>query len=73
MFKAPRMRVSDYTCMLCGSKLELTMKVVCVGDNCGTCPMCGEPYTLNITIKEMNEFEEIERELKGNETKATDH
>jgi hypothetical protein len=63
MFKVSKMRVCDYTCLLCGSKLGLTMESACVGDNRGCCPMCSEPFVVNITDHEMRDFRAIEEEL----------
>jgi hypothetical protein len=60
MFKAPEMKVSDYTCLLCGSKLGLTLKSAKIGDNSGCCPMCGEHFIIDITADEMRVFREIE-------------
>jgi hypothetical protein len=64
MFKTPEMRVSDYSCLLCGSKLGLAMTDVIVGDNCGCCPMCNEPFIVNITADEMKDFLDIEKKHK---------
>ena len=61
MFKEPQMRVCDYTCLLCGSKLGLSIDCVTIGDNSGSCPMCGEPYIVNITKQEMKEFADVEK------------
>ena len=63
MFSAPKMRVCDYTCLLCGSKLGLSMDSVSIGDNTGLCPMCSEPFRVNITADEMKEFKKIEKEI----------
>jgi hypothetical protein len=64
MLKITKMRVCDYTCLLCGSKLGLSMDGVIIGDNKGTCPMCSEPFIVNITKHEMKEFTEVEKEFK---------
>ncbi len=56
MLKAPDMRAGDFTCLLCGSKLELTLQQLTIGDNPGECPMCSEPFTINITETEMKEL-----------------
>ena len=61
MFKPGQMRISDYTCLLCGEKLGLKLADVAVGDNTGSCPLCGEPYMINITEKEMEEFIKLEK------------
>ena len=61
MFKPEPMKIGDYTCLLCGSRLELTLEKGIVGDNEGACPMCAEPYRINITDKEMEEFRRLER------------
>jgi hypothetical protein len=56
-----KMRISDCTCMLCGCGLELKIDDVKAGDNTGDCPMCSEPFVLNITKDEMEEFVEAEK------------
>ncbi|MBN1531706.1 MAG: hypothetical protein JXA20_03505 [Spirochaetes bacterium] len=60
MFKRTPMKISDLTCLLCGSNLGLTLETVAVGDNEGCCPMCNEPYRVNITEAEMKEFIALE-------------
>jgi len=61
MLKVPEMKVGDCTCFLCGSRLELKIDEVIIGDNKGSCPMCQEPYTINITKDEMKEFKKAEK------------
>ncbi len=61
MFKVSPMNASDYTCLLCGSRLELKLHALAVGDNRGACPMCGEPYLVNLTEAEMEELHKAER------------
>lgn len=61
MFKAPQMRAGDYTCLLCGNKLELKLKDLIVGDNTGNCFACGEFFCVKITGNEMRELEEAEK------------
>ncbi len=56
MIKRDPMKISDFTCLMCGSNLGLTLDAVSVGDNEGTCPMCAEPYRVNITDSEMEDF-----------------
>jgi hypothetical protein len=60
MFRRGKMRVSECTCLMCGSGLELKIEKVRVGDNRGECPMCSEPYCINITGEEMAEFQDAE-------------
>ncbi|PKL37916.1 MAG: hypothetical protein CVV44_12160 [Spirochaetae bacterium HGW-Spirochaetae-1] len=62
MFKAPEMRAADYTCLLCGSRLELKLENLVVGDNTGSCPMCAEPFCIIITTEEMYQLIKIERQ-----------
>jgi hypothetical protein len=61
MLKVPEMKVGDCTCLLCGSQLELKINEVIIGDNRGACPMCQEPFTINITKNEMKEFKKAEK------------
>jgi len=61
MFKPGPMKISDYTCLLCGSKLGMTLKSAIIGDNTGSCPMCEEPFRVNITADEMEEFIKLEK------------
>ena len=62
MFRPEKMKVSDCTCLLCGSRLGLAIDRVVIGDNCGECPMCGEAYLINITREEMELFFEAEED-----------
>jgi len=61
MFKVPDMTAADFTCMLCGSRLELKLENLKVGDTLGECPMCSEPFKINLTEKELEEFAHAER------------
>ncbi len=61
MFKVPPMKASDFTCLLCGSRLELKLEALIVGDNRGACPMCGEAFLVNLTEGEMEELKAAER------------
>ena len=57
-----QMRANDFTCLLCGSKLNLKINELSIGINSGTCPMCGEPYTIKLNKKDIElllEAEEI--------------
>ncbi len=65
MLKAPDMRAGDLTCLLCGSKLELKIKELKTGDNKGKCPMCSEPFIMNITEAEMKEFIKAEENFSN--------
>ncbi len=60
MLLPQRMKASDFTCLLCGSRLGLTLAKLIIGDNPGTCPMCAEPFMINVTEDEMNELVEAE-------------
>ena len=62
MFKAPSMKAGDYTCLLCGTKLELILIDLIIGENRGSCPACGEPFNVKITDTEMKELIEAEKE-----------
>jgi len=64
MFKPSKMRIADLTCLSCGSKLEIKFSDAIIGDNKGECPMCQEPYKINITKDEMDEFNLAEEEYK---------
>jgi DNA-directed RNA polymerase subunit RPC12/RpoP len=61
MFKTPEMKASDYTCLLCGSKLGLKLNSLITGDNEGACPECSEPFFINITSDEMAELKAAEK------------
>jgi len=67
MLKPRNMKIADCTCLMCGSRLGLTVTGVVTGDNRGTCPMCSEPFLVNITREEMESFLEAEEEqpIKG--------
>lgn len=54
------MKASDFTCMLCGSSLGLRFNQLRIGANGGSCPMCGEPFTIKLNKKEMEELMEAE-------------
>ena len=56
MFKVPEMTAADFTCMLCGSRLELKLEDLKVGDTFGECPMCSEPFKINLTEKEYDDL-----------------
>ena len=60
MFRRGKMKISDCTCLMCGSSLELKIEKVCIGDNRGECPMCSEPYCINITEAEMADYLDAE-------------
>ncbi|TAL39799.1 MAG: hypothetical protein EPN93_00715 [Spirochaetes bacterium] len=57
-----KMKIADCTCLLCGSRLGLTISSVVTGDNRGACPMCGEPFLVSITREEMEQYIEAEEE-----------
>jgi len=63
--KAPDMRAGDFTCLLCGSKLELKLEELIIGNNKGECPMCSEPFTMNVTETEMEELIKAEKAFSG--------
>ncbi len=65
MLKAPDMRAGDFTCLLCGSRLELKLEKLIIGDNRGECPMCSEPFTMNVTEAEMKELIKAEETFSG--------
>jgi len=54
------MRAKDFTCLYCGSKLELTIKDVHIGENRGSCPMCSEDFCLKIDKEDMEQLLEAE-------------
>jgi transcription elongation factor Elf1 len=54
------MRAGDFTCLLCGSKLQLKISELSIGINSGTCPMCGEPFTLKLNKKDIELLLEAE-------------
>jgi hypothetical protein len=60
MLQPKPMKAGDFTCLLCGSKLELKIEDLRIGENTGQCPMCSEPYCVKITEKEMEELIEAE-------------
>ncbi|MBN2077592.1 MAG: hypothetical protein JW838_01410 [Spirochaetes bacterium] len=64
MFKVPPMKASDFTCLLCGSRLKLKLEALIVGDNRGHCPMCGEPFLVNLTKGEMEDLKNAERSAR---------
>ena len=61
MFNVPPMKAADFTCVLCGSRLGLRLDALSVGDNRGTCPMCGEPFLVNLTGGEMEDLRAAEK------------
>ena len=59
-----QMRANDFTCLLCGSKLNLSLNQLSIGINTGTCPMCGEPFTIKLNKKDMELLLEAEESAK---------
>ncbi len=56
------MRAKDFSCLLCGSRLELKYENLVIGENLGVCPMCGEPFCIKLNrndIEELLESEEL--------------
>lgn len=58
------MRAADFTCLLCGSKLNLNINELSTGINTGTCPMCGEPFTIKLNKKDIELLLEAEELAK---------
>ncbi|GAB4219875.1 MAG: hypothetical protein Kow00102_04740 [Spirochaetota bacterium] len=58
------MRAGDFTCLLCGSKLNLKISELSIGANSGTCPMCGEPFTIKLNKKDIELLFEAEETSK---------
>jgi len=63
MLRRGQMKASDFTCMMCGSKLGIKFTDIKVGDNLGSCPMCSEPYRINVTGDEMEQLMEAEEQV----------
>ncbi len=63
MLKVPQMKVSDITCLLCGSRLKLGINSVIAGENKGKCPACDESFVIKVTDEEMEEFLIAEEEI----------
>lgn len=62
MLSPDKMKAGDFTCLLCGSRLELKLADLVIGDNSGACPCCGEPFRINLTKDEMELLWEAEEE-----------
>ena len=58
------MRAEDFSCLLCGSKLNLKLNELSIGINTGNCPMCGEPFTIKLNKKDMEILLETEETAK---------
>ncbi|MGQ9844401.1 MAG: hypothetical protein ACUVRK_12685 [Spirochaetota bacterium] len=59
-----QMRASDFTCLLCGSKLNLKIVELTIGINTGICPMCGESFTIKLNKKDIELLFEAEELAK---------
>ncbi len=59
-----QMRASEFSCLLCGSKLNLKINQLSVGINTGNCPMCNEPFTIKLNKKDMELLLEAEETAK---------
>ncbi|MCX7679053.1 MAG: hypothetical protein N2316_07515 [Spirochaetes bacterium] len=59
MLRRP-MAARDFTCLYCGSKLELTLEKLAIGENRGVCPMCAEPFSLKLNREDMEGLFESE-------------
>ncbi|HQL42334.1 MAG TPA: hypothetical protein PL073_00385 [Spirochaetota bacterium] len=55
-----QMRACDFTCLLCGSKLNLSISDIAVGLTTGTCPMCSQPFTIKLNKKDIELLLEAE-------------
>jgi len=47
------MTAGDFTCLYCGSLLELKLENLVIGENRGECPMCAEPFCVRINGDDM--------------------
>jgi hypothetical protein len=56
-----KMKAGDLTCLLCGSSLELKLDQLKIGKNTGSCPMCGEPFSMKFHKDDMESFKEAEK------------
>lgn len=63
MFPRP-MTAGDFTCLYCGSRLELKLEQLVVGENRGICPMCTEPFCLKLNKEDMEGLFESEELLR---------
>ena len=58
------MTAGDFTCLYCGSSLELKLEGLVIGENRGCCPMCAEPFCLKINEDDMAGLLDAEEESK---------
>lgn len=59
MLRGP-MKASDLTCLYCGSSLELKVEQLVIGQNSGACPMCAEPFCINLNDDDIAGFLDAE-------------
>ncbi len=57
------MTAGDFTCLCCGSRLELKLEELKIGENRGVCPMCSEPFCLRINSDDMAGLIDAEEQL----------
>ncbi len=58
------MTAGDFTCLFCGSRLELKLEQLVIGENRGQCPMCAEPFCLKLNKEDMEGLFESEELLR---------
>ncbi len=58
------MTAGDFTCMYCGSSLELKLENLVIGENRGECSMCTEPYCIKLNREDMEGLFEAEESGK---------
>ncbi len=58
------MTAGDFTCLYCGSRLELKLEQLIIGENRGICPMCAEPFCLKLNKEDMEGLFESEELLR---------
>lgn len=54
------MTAGDFTCLFCGSRLDLRLERLQAGENRGSCPMCGEPFCVKLNREDMEGLFESE-------------
>ena len=58
------MTAGDFTCLYCGSRLELKLENLVIGENNGACPMCAEAYCIKLDREDMEGLFEAEESGK---------